>query len=117
VFTHDAEQDRLARERKRREEGERGQTIFTEIVPFTHFWLAEAYHQKYRLRQDKLLMEEFASLYPEPGDFVDSTAAARVNGVLGGNGALTQFGAEVDDLGLSADAQQHLVEIAQRYLR
>lgn len=117
MFTHDAEQKRLAQESKRREEAARGQTIFTEIVPFTQFWLAEDYHQKYRLRQNRVLMDEFATLYPDPGDFVNSTAAARVNGILGGNGALAQFGPQADDLGLSTEAQQHLEEIAQRYLR
>jgi peptide-methionine (S)-S-oxide reductase len=117
VFTHDAEQDKKARESRQREEAERGQTIFTEIVPFTQFWLAEDYHQKYRLRQNKVLMEEFATLYPDPGDFVNSTSAARVNGVLGAYGTLAQFESEIDDLGLSGEARQHLVEIAQRYLR
>jgi peptide-methionine (S)-S-oxide reductase len=117
VFTHDAEQERLARETKRREGAERGQAIYTEIVPYTQFWLAEEYHQKYRLRQSTVLMKEFATFYPDPGDFVNSTAAARVNGVLGGHGTLAQFEDEVHDLGLSDEAQQHLVEVAQRHLR
>jgi peptide-methionine (S)-S-oxide reductase len=117
IFTHDDEQERLGQETKAREEAERGQKIYTEIMPFTEFWMAEDYHQKYGLRQNKDLMEEFAAIYPEPADFVNSSAAARVNGYLGGNGTLVQFEAEVEELGLSAEARQYLEEIAQRRLR
>jgi peptide-methionine (S)-S-oxide reductase len=116
VFTHDDEQERLARETRAREETRRGQTIYTEIIPFTEFWLAEDYHQKYRLRQNRDLMEEFTVIYPDLNDFVNSSAAARVNGYLGGNGTLAQFEAEIDELGLSAEARQYLEEIAERRL-
>jgi peptide-methionine (S)-S-oxide reductase len=117
IFTHDEEQHRLALETKAREEAERGQTIYTEIVPYTEFWLAEDYHQKYRLRQDRDLVGEFTALYPDLDEFVNSTATARVNGYLGGNGRLAQFEAEIDELGLSAEARQHLEEIARRQFR
>jgi hypothetical protein len=107
----------LARASKAREESDRDQTIYTEIVPFTEFWLAEDYHQKYRLQQSKNLKEAFTAIYADPGDFVNSTAAARVNGYLGGNGTLGQFEAEIDRLGLSPEARQYLAEIARRQLR
>jgi peptide-methionine (S)-S-oxide reductase len=116
IFTHDDEQERLALETKAREGVERGQTIYTEIVPFTKFWLAEDYHQKHALRQNRDLMAQFTAMYPDPNDFVNSTAAARVNGYVGGHGALAQFEAEIDDLGLSAEARQYLEEIAHRRL-
>jgi peptide-methionine (S)-S-oxide reductase len=117
IFTHDEEQQRLALETKAREEAERGQTIYTEIVPFTEFWLAEDYHQKHSLRQKRDLMEELTAIYPDPSDFANSTAVARVNGYLGGHGTLEQFEAEIDELGLSAEARRSLVELAQRRLR
>jgi peptide-methionine (S)-S-oxide reductase len=117
IFTHDDEQRRLALETKARQEAERGQTIYTEIVPFTEFWLAEDYHQKYRLRQNRDLVGEFTALYPDLDGFVNSTATARVNGYLGGNGTLAQFEAEIDDLGLSAEAREYLEEIARGRLR
>ena len=61
-------------------------------------------------------MREFTALYPDPDDFINSTAAARVNGYLGGNGTLAQFEAEIDELGLSAEARQYLEGIAERRL-
>jgi methionine-S-sulfoxide reductase len=117
IFAHDDEQQLLALETKAREKAERGQTVYTEIVPFTEFWLAEDYHQKYRLRGVKDLSKAFEAIYPDPRNFVDSTAVARVNGYLGGNGTLGQFEIEIEKLGLSGELRQRLMELAERRLR
>jgi len=117
VFYHDGEQRRLAEKAKKRLQSESGRRIATEIVPYTEFWRAEDYHQKYRLRGFKDLMAEFEAIYPNPADFVDSTAAARVNGYLGGNGTLEQLKEEIDMLGLSREGQERLKEIAEGRLR
>ena len=111
IFYHDAEQKRLAEESREREAARRGAPIYTEIEPFTRFYLAEDYHQKYRLRGDRALMAEFQAIYPDLDGLVASTAAARVNGYLGGNGSLAQLEAEIDELGLSPEAQARLREI------
>ena len=49
IFFHDAEQERIAAEsRKRQEEsGKFRRAIVTEIVPEKPFWRAEDYHQRY----------------------------------------------------------------------
>jgi len=117
VFYHDDEQRRLAEKTKEREETERGRRLPTEVVPYTEFWRAEDYHQKYRLRGVRELMEEFAAIYPDSKDLVDSTAAARVNGYVGGHGTLEQLEAEIDRLGLSPEGRDSLEEVAQRRLR
>ena len=117
VFYHDDEQRRLAEKTKEREETERGRRLPTEVVPYTEFWRAEDYHQKYRLRGVRELMEEFAAIYPDSKDLVDSTAAARVNGYVGGHGTLEQLEAEIDRLGLSPEGRDRLEEVAQRRLR
>ncbi|MFH1636164.1 MAG: peptide-methionine (S)-S-oxide reductase, partial [Chloroflexota bacterium] len=36
-------------------------------------------------------------MYPDSDDFVNSTAAARVNGYLGGYGTLADLQAEIDN--------------------
>jgi peptide-methionine (S)-S-oxide reductase len=117
IFTHDEEQERLAMETKEQEEAETGQRITTEIVPYTEFWQAEHYHQKYRLRGVKALWEAFKAMYPDFDDLVNSTAAARVNGYVGGHGTTEQLEEEIDKLGLSSEAQEKLREIAERRLR
>jgi peptide-methionine (S)-S-oxide reductase len=49
IFYHDAEQKNLAKSYKAKLEAEHiwNRPIVTEIVPFTKFWPAEAYHQNY----------------------------------------------------------------------
>ena len=117
VFYHDDDQRRLAQQAKAQLEGESGQKLATEIVPYDTFWLAEDYHQKYRLRGVKELMEELETIYPNPADFVDSTAVARLNGYVGGNGTLEQFNEEIGTFGLSEEGQERLRRIAERRLR
>ena len=112
IYYHDETQRQLALETQSQVEIEQQKQTFTEIVPSGTFYWAESYHQKYRLRGNRDLMQEFSAAYPNDEDFVNSTAAARVNGYLGGHGSCEQFGAKVDDLGLSLKGQEKLERIA-----
>jgi len=85
VFYHNSEQRELAMEIKQLEEESSGSQVYTEIIPFSEFHLAEDYHQKYHLQQVPELMEELAVIYPNFTDFIDSTAVARINGYVGGH--------------------------------
>lgn len=116
IFYHSEDQKRLAIETKESEEARLGRHIFTEIVPFSEFYLAEDYHQKYYLRQESALMAEFRAIYPATEDFVASTAVARVNGYAGGYGELATLEEELSLLGLSEAGRQRLLEIAARGL-
>jgi peptide-methionine (S)-S-oxide reductase len=89
----------------------RGGRIFTEILPFTGFFLAEDYHQKYRLRHEPDFMKEFRRMFPEGEAFVHSTAAARVNGYLEGYGTPERLQTEMRSLGLSPEGSQELRDI------
>jgi len=112
IFYHNQEQKRLAEASRDRQAAGLGSPIYTEIVPFIKFHLAETYHQKYRLQQVPALLREFRAIYPQDDEFVDSTAVARVNGYLGGYGTLAALQAGIDDLGLSPAVQQKLLELA-----
>jgi methionine-S-sulfoxide reductase len=112
IFFHDEEQRRLAVESRLAEEVARDARLFTELEPVGTFTPAEGYHQKYRLQANSALYDEFRVIYPSMTDFVASTAAARVNGYLGGHGSLVQLRAERDSLGLSAAAIENLTELA-----
>lgn len=117
VFYHDEHQKQLVLESKARQEARLGQSIYTEVVPFERFYLAEDYHQKYRLRQVPEITREFASIYPESQSFVNSTAVARVNGYLGGNGTLQNLESELGQLGLSTSGQELLRRIVEAWQR
>jgi peptide-methionine (S)-S-oxide reductase len=114
IFYQNDEQRKLALETKAFEENQRNQKIHTEIVPYDKFYLAEDYHQKYELRRHSDLMKEFKAMYPRDADFVNSTAAARINGYIGGHGKPDDFEAAIEKLGLSAAGRERLVAISKR---
>lgn len=98
-------------ETRDREEDKRKSKVFTEIVPFSSFYLAEPYHQKYRLQQVPDLMKEFRAMYPDTDGFVASTAAARVNGYIAGYGTLDTLRDELTSFGLSEEGSKKLLNI------
>jgi peptide-methionine (S)-S-oxide reductase len=111
IFYNGEEQERIAIESKDRESSRLRRTIYTEIVPFAEFYIAEDYHQKYALQRNSELMGEFGSMYPSLDGIVSSTAAARVNGYLGGCGDLRDLYAEIDSYGLSELGKAQLLSI------
>lgn len=84
-----------------------GQAVATEIAPLNAFYLAETYHQKHFL-QSTPLMEDLKAIYPDEQDWLHSTAAARLNGYLGGYGRAEMFDSDIKQLGLNADSERYL---------
>ncbi len=56
------------------------------------------------------LLDEFEAKYPNVEGMVSSTATARVNGYLGGNGSCAQLKSEIDGFGLSESGSKKLLE-------
>lgn len=107
IFAHD-EAQRLSAVASAERAAARLGRVFTEVRPHERFYLAEDYHQKYRLRTDRTLSAEFARMYPDPADLRESTAAARVNGYLDGWGSRAELEADLAALGLSEEAAGRL---------
>ena len=116
VFYHNEEQRDMAVASKQRGEMKLGREIATEIIPFSEFYVAEGYHQKYYLSQELVLLRELQAIYPAIEDFIFSTAVARVNGYVGGYGTLETLKEELSSLGLSEAGENRLLEIADRGL-
>ena len=117
VFYHDNHQKKLALATRDRESTRRHISASTEIQPLKRFYVAEDYHQKFRLRQEDRLMWEFRNMYPDAGDFMNSTSAARVNGYLGGHGSKAALRRDIPTLGLSPAAGQTLLNVCERAKR
>jgi peptide-methionine (S)-S-oxide reductase len=87
LFYHD-EGQRAAAENGRDEiAARRGRRVRTAIEPLRAFYRAEDYHQKYRLRSRPDFLRDLTRFYPQARALTDSTAAARLNGYLGGMAA------------------------------
>ncbi len=114
AFPHGEEQLRMLEESKSRLASTLKGEIVTEILPDADFYRAEGYHQKYYLRNVGEIMRDFEQIYPHEQDFVDSTAAARANGYIGGYGSTEQFVRDINGLGLSEPARTRLERMVTR---
>lgn len=111
IFYHN-ENQRLTEEKTRnRVAAETGNKVRTDIEPASTFYLAEDYHQKFRLQQDPVLTAEYDAIYPDIKNFVDSTAVSRANGYLGGYGTSAGLSREISRLGLSDKGKKRLMDI------
>jgi peptide-methionine (S)-S-oxide reductase len=109
IFYHDDEQKRLAEQTRDRIEAAQKIKVRTEILPISTFYVAEAYHQKYSLRGKQEIMKEYRAVYPFDEAFMNSTAAARVNGYLTGMACFEDLREAVDNLGLLAPVRDRLL--------
>jgi peptide-methionine (S)-S-oxide reductase len=108
VLAHDDDQLRRAEASRERLEAVVKRPVVTRIVPLERFYLAEDYHQKYRLKADRLLYSEIWAAYPLEADLTDSTVAARLNGFADRSGSCLLLDAEVAEYGLTPTAQAYL---------
>lgn len=113
-FFHDAEQRRLIDAKCAAMEERWQETLHVEVLPADSFYAAEDYHQKYYLQRQHELMSELRAVYPDFEDVVNSTAAARLNGFLGGARTHRLQNEDWSRYGLSATAGRILQKQARR---
>ena len=101
VLAQDAAQERAARAALAAWSERSGRAARTAVEPAGPFFVAEDYHQKHLVQRRPELVAAFRRVYPRFDDFVASTAAARVNGHLGGHLGRAEVETEFAALGLS----------------
>lgn len=101
IWYHDQEQKSVLEKFESEVRNRSGdKNVQTPVLAFEVFHLAEDYHQKYWLQSRRKLMDYFSSVYSEFVDFNNSTAAARLNGFVHGNGSQELFESETDTYGI-----------------
>ena len=108
VFYHDDTQRELADASRQRLAERTGREVKSKVLPVNTFTLAEDYHQKYELRRNPDFLRRMQATYPTTEGLIGSTAAARLNGYLGGNGSPASLEKEIDLLGLTPAQQENL---------
>jgi methionine-S-sulfoxide reductase len=97
ILTHSEDQYRLAIQSRDQRQAESGRTIRTVIKPLEQFYVAEDYHQKYYLRGRSDLESLLETVYPEGVNWLNSTAAARLNGIAGNHLSWQELNLETPD--------------------
>ena len=110
LFYHNDHQKDVAGKTKKEIENEAEGKVFTQLKEIGKFYPAETYHQKYRLRQTNPFISIMKDIYPDSEDLRDSTAAARLNGFLGGHGSPDQVEQLAGKLGLTESAKDRLLK-------
>jgi peptide-methionine (S)-S-oxide reductase len=110
IFYHDEGQKRATDAWMRETKDRTGHGVQTEVQAIRQFFLAEDYHQKYYLKQQQPIADEFLGIYPDIRQFVGSTAVSRTNGYLGGYGTREGLEKDLPLLGLSPAAEKALRE-------
>ncbi len=114
LWTHGDEQKKAALASRDALAKTLGAEVKTEIAPFTKFYVAEDYHQKYRLRQVKRLTSALLKKVGNEAALRDSTLAAKLNGYLSGYGSLTQLKHDLASSGLSEGEREHVTAIFKK---
>jgi peptide methionine sulfoxide reductase MsrA len=109
VLCADDEELRLAHSTGERAASTRGGTLRTRVAMLDRFHRAEDYHQKYGLRHERGLEAELIERHGSDQAMVDSTSAARINGLLGGHGSRRELVTMLPTLGLSAAGERTLL--------
>jgi peptide methionine sulfoxide reductase msrA/msrB len=91
-------------------EVENGREIQIVIKKLDHFYLAEDYHQKYRLQQQR----NFKNYYLDQmsmKQFINSPAVTKANGYISGSGERVNIIKNIGKLGLSTELQERLLKL------
>lgn len=114
VFVHDEEQEKTARASLKQFETEHKTKAYTKIIKAkaTDLTVAEDYHQKYYLQNDRLVLESFK--FSSIEELIDSPLAARANAYYAGHGNYEDACKDVKSWSISDYAKDKILKTLLR---
>lgn len=113
LFYRDEEQREAINRIKLRMESHKG-TLDTEIAPYAEFFSAEPRHQKYYLKRFPNAVEKLGAYYPSEEEWVNSTLAARLNGLAKGYSNLERIRREIAQWPISPSDQAEFIALIRQ---
>lgn len=113
-FYHDERQKTILEQEKKNRE-QTGKKVYINIIPYTKFYFAEGYHQKYYLQLRKEIFNAVRDMYENFTEFVNSTAAARINGYVKGYGSIEKLKDDIELLRLPDKEKGLLFDIVKGF--
>jgi peptide-methionine (S)-S-oxide reductase len=109
AFFHDDEQKQIIKDKIALIQDENSVVVMTEVAAVTPFYYAEDYHQKWELRKRDDLSELFRGW--NNLDFINSTAAAKLNAHVGNSISSEQVLEDLEQFDLSTESKKELESI------
>lgn len=110
ILFHDQKQQQIALELKEEIEKERNKEIKTEIKKLDKFYLAENYHQKFRLQQKSELRDHYFKMMSFE-EFLNSPTITKLNGYVSANGDRDEIIKNIGNFKLTNRLQERLLEL------
>ncbi|MCA8977696.1 MAG: peptide-methionine (S)-S-oxide reductase [Planctomycetes bacterium] len=114
LFFADDAQERAAKASAAKVREAEVRVLRTEVVPFTKFWVAEDYHQKYALRQQREIMAQLRPLFATEAEFRESPLTAKLNAYAAGDLGFRDLQTAVAELGFEALGNGSLAGVRRR---
>ncbi|PTX17437.1 peptide methionine sulfoxide reductase msrA/msrB [Halanaerobium congolense] len=110
ILYHNEEQRQTAVEVKENLEAERNREVKTVIKELDRFYLAENYHQKFRLQQKTEFRDHYFEMMSME-EFINSPTISKINGYVSGNGGRDEIIQNIGEFALTDKLQEELLRL------
>jgi peptide methionine sulfoxide reductase msrA/msrB len=110
ILYHNEDQRQTALEVKESLEAEKNRKVKTMIKELDRFYLAENYHQKFRLQQKTEFRDHYFEMM-KIEEFINSPTISKINGYVSGKGERDNIIQNIGDFALTSELQEELLRL------